>query len=187
MKNQKAAPVREVVGIFSETGHLHRALDELLAAGYEHESLGLLTGERTVEKELSDYYATQPGEQDDSAAPRTAFVRRESVGDTVHALLGNLFFVGTTTAAGAAVITAGVLGGALLPAIAGAAAVGAVGAVVGRVIHQSDAEYLEEQVEAGRILLFVRVQDQAAEKLATEILSKHCDLDVKAITVKPQA
>src|SRR5690606_18369785 len=105
--------------------------------------------------------------------PRMAFVRKKSIGDTVHAWAGALFFAGATTGAGAVVVSAGVLGGALLAAVSGAAAVGAVGAALALVIHQSDAEYLEQQVDEGHLLLFVRTHGEDEERRALDILSRH--------------
>jgi len=45
---------------------------------------------------------------------RTAFVADNSMGDTVHALIGSFFFVGNTVASGAVVASVAVLGGGLL-------------------------------------------------------------------------
>ena len=45
------------------------------------------------------------------------------------------------------------------------------------IIHESDADYLEEQVDEGHLLLFVRTRDAEREAKAVEILSKHCAFD----------
>jgi hypothetical protein len=55
--------------------------------------------------------------------------------------------------------------------------------VLGRIIHQSDAEYLEEQVDEGHLLLFVRTRESAQEQRAMEILAKHCGADVRIHSV----
>jgi len=175
--------IREAVGIFSKTDDLQRAIDDLLAAGFERTEFGLLAGEFTVKQQLGDFYTSINEYSGTVSAPNTAFVHKESVGDTVHALLGSLYLIGGTTMVGGAVITAGVLGGAMLPAAAGIVAVGAVGAIIGMVIHQSDAEYLEEHVNAGNLVFFVRLKDAGQEALATAILAKHCNFDIKDIKV----
>jgi hypothetical protein len=41
------------------------------------------------------------------------------------------------------------------------------------IIHESDAEYLEEQVDEGHLLLFVRTQGADEEAKAVDILSRH--------------
>lgn len=171
--------VREAVGIFFDAEHLKGAMDELLALGFRYEELGLLASEHAVRQKLADFYTRTNALPDSPKAPVTAFVRKESVGDTAQALGGSLFFAGTTGAMGAVVASAAVLGGSLLAAVGGAVAVGAVGAVVGAVIHQSDAEYLQEQVDKGHLLLFVRLIDPARDQQALNVLSRHAGTDVK--------
>jgi hypothetical protein len=175
------AVVREAVGSFVDSDKVHEAIDELLSAGFSREELGLLAGEFTVRQSLGEFYTQTNQFADDADAPTTAFVAKESVGDTVHAFIGTLFFAGSTVAAGAAVASAGILGGGLLAAVTGVAAIGAVGAVLARVIHESDAEELEQQVEEGHLLLFVRVRDSAREARAVEILGRHTPIEVKVV------
>ena len=178
-RNHSASTVREAVGIFFDSEHLHEAVDELVSSDFDFADLGLLAGQYTVKQRLGDFY-NQINESADSAdGPSTAFVADKSMGDTVHAFLGTLFFVGTTAASGAVVASAAVLGGSLLPAVAGAAALGAIGGALSLIINQSDAEHLEEQVDEGHLLLFVRTQDHKEEAKAVEILSKHGAYEAK--------
>jgi outer membrane lipoprotein SlyB len=177
-----AAVVRETVGAFVDARKVHEAIDELLESGFKHEELGLLASEQAVRESLGDFY-TQTNQYSGGAdAPNTAFVAKESVGDTVHAMIGSLSLVGSTVAAGAAVASAGIFGGALAAAVAGAAALGAVGAVLGGIIHESDAEELEEQIEEGHLLVFVRARDSAKEKQAADILQRHTPIEVKVVS-----
>ena len=108
---------------------------------------------------MVDLYARTNESADLPQAPAIAFIGRESIGETGHTLGGSLFFVGTTGVMGAVVASAAVFGGALLAAVGGIVGVGVVGALVATVIHQSDAEYLQQQVDEGHILLFVRITD----------------------------
>jgi hypothetical protein len=175
--------VREAVGIFFETAHLKAAIDDLLQSGFERPELGLLAGEEAVQRALGDIYKRTGESADSKDAPCTAFVAEESIDDTSHAGLGSLVLLGATTAAGAAVATAGVLGGALLIAATTTAAITAIGGVLAAIIHESDADYLEEQVDEGHLLLFVRTKDAEHEAKAVEILSKHCGFDAKVYSV----
>jgi hypothetical protein len=171
--NKDEATVREAVGIFFDSEHLHEAVDELMSAGFSFEDLGLLAGQHTVRQRLGEFYNEVNESADSSEGPSTAFVAEKSMGDTVHAFLGTLFFVGTTAASGAVVASAAILGGSLLPAVAGAAAVGAIGGALSLIIHQGDAEHLEEQVDEGHLLLFVRTTDADEESKAVDILTRH--------------
>lgn len=179
--------IREAVGAFSGADQVHAALDELLASGFSHEEFGLLASEFAVRESLGDFYTQTNRFAEDASAPNTAFVAKESVGDTVHAYLGSLYLAGSTAAAGAAVASAAVLGGGLLAAVAGAAAIGAIGGLLARIIQQSDAEELEQQVDEGHLLLFVRTSDDAREKLAVEVLSKHTPIEVKVVSAPAPA
>jgi hypothetical protein len=171
--------IREAVGIFFEIDHLHEAVDELVASGFSFEDLGLLAGQDTVRQRLGEFYSEVNESAGGPEGPSTAFVAEKSMGDTVHAFLGTLFFVGTTAASGAAVASAAVLGGSLVPAVAGAAAMGAIGGALALIIHQSDAEHLEEQVDEGHLLLFVRTEDADEEASAVDILSRHGAFEAK--------
>jgi len=178
------ATVREAVGIFFDSKRLHEAVDELTSAGFDFSDLGLLAGQYTVKQRLGEFY-NQVNESADSAeGPSIAFVAEKSMGDTVHAFLGTLFFVGTTVASGAVVASAAVLGGGLLAAAAGAVALaGTTGGAMSLIIHESDAEYLEEQVDEGHLLLFVRTQDADEEVKAVTILSGHGAYEAKVYEV----
>ena len=176
-----SALVREAVGAFVDADKVHEAIDELLRSGFHHEELGLLAGEFTVRQSLGEFYAQTNRFAESAEAPTTAFVAKESMGDTVHALIGTLFFAGSTVAAGAAVASAGILGGGLLAAVTGAAAIGGVGALLGLIIHESDAEALEQQVEEGHLLLFARVTDPVREELAVQILQRHTPIEVRVV------
>lgn len=167
------AVVREAVGVFFDSDHLHEAIDDLVASGFRFEDLGMLAGEEAVREKLGEYYNEVNQSSETNDGPRMAFVAKKSMGDTVHAYLGTFFFAGTTAASGAIVASAAVLGGSLLPAVAGAAAIGLAGGAMAAIIHQGDAEHLEEQIDEGHLLLFVRTRNADAEKKAVDILSRH--------------
>jgi hypothetical protein len=184
MKTHKSQPpIREAVGVFFEAEHLQNAIRELLSSGFDHKHIGLLAGEHTVRQALGHLYEEANEFSGDVDAPNVAFVRKKSMGDALHAWLGSLFFTGATTAAGAAVVSAAVLGGALASAATGVVAIGAIGAALALIIHESDAEYLEQQVDEGHVLLFVRVMDAEHEKLARDILAKDSHFDVMVCEV----
>jgi hypothetical protein len=175
--------IREAVGIFFNADHLREAIKDLLSSGFEPEELGLLASEQVVERSLGDLYARTNENVDSPQSPAIAFIGRESNGETASTLSGSLFFVGTSGAMGAVVASSAVLGGALFAAIGGIVGVGLVGALVASIIHQSDAEYLQQQVDEGRILLFVRMADSAREQQAMNILTRHSGVDVKMYEV----
>jgi hypothetical protein len=177
--------IREAVGVFFDADKLREAAEALLAAGFTREDLGLLAAESSILEHLGDVYTRAgPSDGDGDGGPRTAFVRKRSVGDALHAWLGSLFFAGATTAAGAAVVSTTVFGGALLTAATGAAAIGAVGAALALIIHESDADYLEQQLDEGHLLLFVRTRNPEQEDKAVRTLSEHAGFDARIHEVR---
>ncbi|HBR85538.1 MAG TPA: hypothetical protein DD861_15400, partial [Erythrobacter sp.] len=73
-------------------------------------------------------------------------------------------------------------GGSLLAVIVGAAvaggAGGALGAGVARLVGDRHAENLQNQLEHGGLLLWVRTWDSGDEQRAVDILTKHSGHDV---------
>jgi hypothetical protein len=67
-------------------------------------------------------------------------------------------------AAGAAVLAAG--------------GVGAAGALVGRAAGEEEKDFLQEQIDRGGVLLWVRIRDAEAERRALDILRRHSAHDV---------
>ena len=180
-KNQRF--LREAVGIFMEPDHLKAAIRELRMSGFGSDELGLLAREHAVEQKLIDLY-TRPNEPPASGtASELAFVDKESTEDTVHGVSGGLYFAGGTAATGGIVASAAILGGPLAVAIAGAIAVGAVGAMVGGLIAKGDTDYLREQLDEGHVLLFVHAATPQQEEQAEEILKRHAALEVRVYDV----
>ena len=181
--NENEPAIREAVGIFFNADHLRDALKELLASGFGPNELGLLASEQVVARSLGDLYARTNRNPDSPQAPATEFVGEESAGDVTNTAGGSLFFVGTTGVVGVVVTSSAVLGGALFAAIGGIVGVGIVGALAAMMIHQSDAAHLQQQVDEGHILLFVRMADSSREQQAMNILTRHSAVDVKMYEV----
>ena len=177
-KKIKEPTVREAIGVFTEVQPLKEAIDALIAVGFDREKLGLLASEQAVKQSLGDFYAATNESHDSQRAPAIAFVGKDALAEAGQSLGGGLFFVGTAGVTGAIVTSAAVLGGALLTAVGGVIGVGLIGLAVSSVIHQSDADFLQQQVDEGRLLLFVRV-DSGNEQQAVNILEQH-----KATAVK---
>jgi len=183
MTNAKQARPREAVGIFLGADDLKRAGQELLSSGFERTALGILAGKEAVEKSLGDLYVRANAFSQHPDAPHMELVRHEAMGTTVHAWLGGLSLAGTTALGAVAVASSAGLGGALVAAAAGAATVGSVGMLMRAIIHESDAEHLQKQVDNGRLLLFARTDTPDEERRATEILSRNNAVEAKVYDV----
>lgn len=177
--------VREAIAVFLDPQSLKNVVKELVASGINRDQIGLLASEHSVRESLGDFYAHTNNTSDAAEAPVTAFIDKSGSNQQQQDSLGDsLFFVGTSGAMGAVVASSAVFGGALLAALSGVLAVGAVGAMAGKIIHQSDADYLQQQIDEGHILLFVRLMDATREQEILETLSRHDGHNVKIHDIK---
>jgi microcompartment protein CcmK/EutM len=174
--------VREVVGVFGSAETLQEAIDELMSSGFDRAEISLLASEEAVDEKLGHKYKKVTELEDDGNVPRTHYVSLESIGAAEGAVIGALVYVGAAAAISAIFAS----GGALASVIAGATLAGGtgglVGAVLAKMIGQHHAEYLQEQLRHGGLLLWVRTWDAEREKKATEILKRRSGRDVHAHT-----
>lgn len=173
----------EAVGVFDDAGPLQEAIDELLANGFDRAEISLLAGERTVEEKLGHAYKKAAELEDDPSVPRAAFVSTEALGDAEGGLIGGLVYIGAVAAAGAVVAT----GGTIATVIGAAALAGGAGSLIGsilaKLVGDHHAHHLQEQLDHGGLLLWVRTRDKDHEQRATQILSKHSGKDVHIHTI----
>ena len=164
---------REAVGIFHSPESFQNAIDELLSSGFHRAELSLLASEAAVVEKLGHRYAKVDVLADDPEVPRAAYVSTEAIGDAEGGIIGGLVYVGATVAAGAVVAS----GGTLLAVIAGVALAGGAGGLIGSVLAKwlgdHHARYLQQQLERGGLLLWVRTRNSAREERAVEILTKY--------------
>jgi len=175
---EKVNTVREAVGVFSTPDTLQEAIDELMSSGFDRSDLSMLAAEGAIDEKLGHKYRKIIELEDDPIVPRCCYVSTEAIGDAEGWLVGGLMYVGATAATGAVVAT----GGTLALVIAAAALAGGVGSLLGALLAKSvgdsHANYLQEQLDHGGLLLWVRTWDAAAETRAVDILSKHSGGDV---------
>lgn len=180
---EEADTVREAVGVFAEAGTLQEAIDELMSSGFDRAELSLLASEDTVEEKLGHHYEKVRDLEDDSKVPRAAYVSTESIGDAEGGLVGGLMYVGATAAAGAIVATGGTLAAGIAAAALAGGAGGLIGSALAKWVGDHHAHHLQEQLNHGGLLLWVRTWDAGDEKRAVEILARHSGRDVHVHTV----
>ena len=180
---QEVRTVREAVGVFDSPEKLQEAIDDLMSSGFDRAELSLLAADRTVDEKLGHKYRKIAELEDDPIVPTYCYVSTESIGDAQGGLIGGLMYVGATAATGAVVAT----GGTLALVIAAAALAGGVGGLLGsllaKFVGDHHAHYLQEQLDHGGLLLWVRTWNREDEKRATEILSRHAGYDVHIHTL----
>jgi hypothetical protein len=175
MSTDQDAVVTEAVAVFDEVSELDATVEDLEAAGFKRGDISLLATEHAVERKLGHQYERVEELEDDPAAPRVAYRTRASVGDSEDRIIGSLTYLPAVVAAGTVVASAGVVAAAITgTAIAGAL----IGTVLTRWLDKHHAEHLQEQLDRGGLLLWVRTPDEDAERRALEVLTQHSAHDV---------
>lgn len=164
--------VREAVGVFQDAGALQGAVDELLVRGFDRSMLSLMATSAAVERELGHRYRRVEEMADDPNAPHVAYVGVDSPVTGQGAAASALAYIGACAAAGIVVASGGAVALAIAAALAAGVSGGAVGAGLARFLGSYHAERLQEQLERGGILLWVRTPDEHCEILAGEILER---------------
>ena len=122
--------------------------------------------------------------EDDPRAPRSALVSGKNFDARENRLLGSLTVLPTVIAACTVVATAR----AVAAAVVGTAIAGALlGTVFAHWMDQRHADWLQEQLDRGGILLRVRTPDEADERKALAVLTRHSAHDLHIHEIPAQA
>jgi hypothetical protein len=170
---------REVVGVLDDAASFEAAARELLTAGFAPDDLSLLAGHETVAAKLGHRYERVEELEDDPEAPRIAY--REIPRSTEDlALPSSLAYLPAVLAGGLVVASPGAAAAVIG---VGALAGGLIGTVFGHWLDKRHAGWLQDRLDHGGILLWVRTPDEALEQRAADILRRHSAHDVHVHTL----
>lgn len=175
---EEVVKIREAVGYFESAQSLQEAIDDLLTSGFDRADLSLLASERAIKDKLKHRYSKVAGLEDDPAVARCSYVSTESIGDAEGSLIGAPLYVAATAAAGIILASGGTMAAAILGAALAGGAGSLIGGILARLVGEHQARHLQEQLEHGGLLLWVRTWDAADERRAMEILRRHSGRDV---------
>jgi hypothetical protein len=170
--------VREAVGVFHRPEDLQGAIDQLLSSGFHRAEVSLLASEPAVEEKFGHRYRKATALADDPAVPRTAYVSTEAIGDAEGGLISGLMYVGAVVAAGSVVASGGTIAAVIAAAALAGGTGGLIGSVLAKWVGDRHAHHLQEQIERGGLLLWVRTRDLEKEERAVDVLRKHSGGDV---------
>lgn len=142
-------PSPELVGLLSDRASFEATVKALLDAGFAREDLSVLSNHDSID---------------------TVGSSGNSLKDTLTALVGELKYEGPLVASGAIYLAGGPMAGTIAALIAAAVGSVAVKEVVEEVTSTPDSEDFARAVEAGSIILWVSVPDDAAQAKAEAIL-----------------
>jgi hypothetical protein len=170
--------VREAVGVFDTVEDLDAAIDELQTSGFNRALLSLLASETAVQKKLGHALVSTRDLEDNPDAPYVAYLARESFGSIEVYVVGGLLYVGAIAGFAPILASGGSIGAAVIAAALAGGGGSAIGSIFASMIEKHHADFLENQLQHGGILLWVRTKDKEHEKRAVDILSRHSAKDV---------
>lgn len=171
--------VHESVAVFDTAERLQAAVDELLGADFDHADVTMLAGESAIDLKLGHLYAKKPDAFEVAGAPRGGYVANEDVGNAKGGLIGGLIYIGALAAGGAIFTTGGTLALAIGAAVAAGGAGGLIGSVLAKWVGDSHARELQDQIDRGGLVLWVRARDVEHARRAKAILSRHSPYQVQ--------
>lgn len=170
--------IREAVGVFPDEDSLIKAADALQENGFNHSELSLMASEQAVEHKLGSRYSRVQDAADDPETPRMAFTGPEDAGNAQGVLVGGLMYLGAGAAALSVVASGGALMAAVGAALAGGLVSGGVGSVAASTLGDRRAKEIEQHLQRGGLLLWVRTRTAEQEATAKDILTRHGGEDV---------
>ena len=182
-----ATSVREAVGVFHSETSLESAVDDLLVRGFDRADLSILAGHETIERELGHKYERITDLEDDPHVPRLAYADIHSRNEGKASMIGALAYVGAIAATGMVVASGGTLALAIAAAAMAGGGGGMIGAFLAKNMGSRHAKWLQQQLDEGGLLLWVRVTDENSERSALEVLRKYSadDVHVHELPVAP--
>ncbi len=127
---------------------------------------------------LGQKYRKSSEIEDDPSVPRAAYVSTEAIGDSQGAVIGTLIYVGAGLLVGPVAASGGTLAASAAAAVLGGGAGGLAGTWLAQLLGDQRAQYIQEQLDHGGLLLWVRTWDAEQESLAVEIIKRHAGRDV---------
>jgi hypothetical protein len=161
---------REVVGAFRGVEALEGAANTLMSCGFDRAALSLIAIEEVVRKQFGSRLIKVEKLEDEPDTPRIAYMNHDDVAIGRGMLISGLSYLGAA-AGTAAVLTSG---GALLPAVAVAAAGGVRGGSLGALLESwfntETAKKISGEVERGGLILWVRTHSPEEDDDASDIM-----------------
>jgi hypothetical protein len=170
--------VREVVGVFRDPDNLQDAVAELRSHGFMQHEFSMLAGETIIQEKLGHLYRRIQYAEDDPRAPRTIFVRKKFINIAKGIAIWLPVFVVGIAASGIVFSSDGTMLEIVIYGIAAGAVGASIGLMLASFIARQRAEYLQNQIKRGGLLLWVQLRAPEMEKIAKTVMLKHAAQDV---------
>ena len=175
--------MREAVAIFDDAVTLEEALADLRAHGFADSDLSILAGEEAIEEKLGHGAKTARAAEDDASAPREPAIPAEELAGHERTMASAWSIMPILLGAGVVVATTGPLAAIVVGAVTAGTL---LSTTLYGLVDSRYAQHLDEQLQKGRVLLWVRTVDAERERMAVELLNKHAGHDVHVHEVRPE-
>ena len=175
--------MREAVGIFDDAVTLEEALADLRANGFADSDLSILAGEEAIEEKLGHGLRTAQNAEDDQWGPREPVIPAAELAGHERTMANAWSIMPILLGAGVVVATTGPLAAIVVGAVTAGTL---LSTTLYGLVDSRYAQHLDEQLQRGRVLLWVRTVDADKERVAVELLGKHAAHDVQVHEVRPE-
>jgi osmotically-inducible protein OsmY len=166
-----SARVREAVAVVHGDAALDRLVDALVLCGVDRADISLMASYPAVMEKLHRSYRDPVEIADDPGVPRCSLITRDDVTAASALVFGTLVAIGTLAAAVPILASGGALATAVAAAVGGGAASGALARLINRhVVQAEDAALLEDELNAGGLVVFVRINDPDKEGAVMQVM-----------------
>jgi hypothetical protein len=170
------ASIREAVAVLHDPEALQAAVSDLQSHGFDRAEISFIAREGFSGHVAEDYREAgevedKPGVTREAPTDETDIRQRRTLDISMAATIAAFAAVGFTVLSGGAPVLAAGVG-----AVA-AGGVGGLGALLGRLYGQGQERFVQEQIDRGGVLLWVRTRDAEAETRALDILRRHAAED----------
>ena len=177
----------EAVAVFHDVESFEAAIDNLLAAGFDHADINVLAHEDTIASKLGPTHKSTAEFEDDPEVPRIGYIPNETIGNAEGAVIGAGVYVPAMFGGLAVAASGGTLLGVFVAAAVAGGAGGLIAAALARYIGHEHAKHLDQHLHHGGLLLWVRTRDAECEERALEILRRHSANDVHLHQISERA
>lgn len=156
MQPSSEFPIR--LTVCDSAASAHRLVDELQQAGFTSKEISVVCSQESCEREFAEFVHEHPAGSQTSEALNKSGIGALGLGTAAAA-------VGLLTTGGAAIMAVGAFAGV---ALAGTFA----SMMMTRGAEKELADYYDQAITHGKILVGVETQDEARQRVADEILSR---------------
>lgn len=167
---------KEAVGLFMSADELQTAIRDLEGTAFPRQDISVMGKRSQLEKVFGSRTVEPERAMDNADTPRQSPSRPEEQTIGAAAMIGGTVYVGAMAMAltAGAVTFPAIIAAAMLGGIGG----GTIGAILTKLLGDRYDRHLEEQVEKGGLLLWVRTPDHEKEQIAQHIMIARGGYDV---------